>query len=625
MTMSSCAAISCEGGMELRLVDMLTALGEEYPVFTKQPGALRVRFVRQENASLAKAVRTGDEVVIHYSTLQQAARFVGSAQAGLIDEGEHTERFSFEKLAFMICAAHNKVFTVTHIQKWLRRMALFGFNQMLLYVDDTYEVQGEPFFGYMRGRYTAKEIQAIDAYAARLGIELVPAIQTLGHLSQLVRWPAYKNVQDTRAVILADEEATYKLIEKMIAFWKQNTRAGRIHLGMDEAHDLGRGVFMDKHGPKPAFDIFNRHLGRVVSICEKHSLEPMIWSDMYFRMGSPSRQDYYDPATVIPPEVKAAIPAQAQLVYWDYYHHDKAFYKDWIARHKALGKEPVVASAAWTWSNLWHNADMTEKAAKPCIEVSIAENVRNLIVTMWGDDGSTCDFDSAMLGFAFCAEQAFAHDSFDRGRMARRFEAVTGANYAAHMIAAEINSTPLSPMCILWDNPVYHMYLHNAQLVQNCDLGKEARRFEGIHHRLSEMQLDSAAGNLWHAAGIANYMAMRLNFADSLFAAWPARNRQSLDRLWRQSFELAGATDELAESFRSSWFACAKPFGLEVIQMRLAAIALQFRELARRLRQYLDGQVETLDELDANIDPPKGVFGPFRFSHIFTACDDIRK
>lgn len=38
------------------------------------------------------------------------------------------------------------------LQDWAVQMALYGFNALLLYMEDVYEVQGETFFGYMRGR-----------------------------------------------------------------------------------------------------------------------------------------------------------------------------------------------------------------------------------------------------------------------------------------------------------------------------------------------------------------------------------------------------------------------------------------------------------------------------------------
>jgi hypothetical protein len=44
-------------------------------------------------------------------------------------------------------------------------MALMGLNMLQLYTEDTYEVEGEPLFGYLRGKYTMRELSLIDDYA----------------------------------------------------------------------------------------------------------------------------------------------------------------------------------------------------------------------------------------------------------------------------------------------------------------------------------------------------------------------------------------------------------------------------------------------------------------------------
>lgn len=58
----------------------------------------------------------------------------------------------------------------------------------MLYTEDTYEVNDEPYFGYVRGRYTKEEMKELDAFAGSLGISLIPCIQTLAHLKATFRW-----------------------------------------------------------------------------------------------------------------------------------------------------------------------------------------------------------------------------------------------------------------------------------------------------------------------------------------------------------------------------------------------------------------------------------------------------
>jgi hexosaminidase len=212
-------------------------------------------------------------------------------------------------------------------------------------------------------------------------------------------------VRDTDRVLLVGEPRTYALIEKMVRFWKDAVRSRRIHIGMDETHDLGRGRYQDLYGYRRGFEVFNEHLARVVDLCRAEGLEPMIWSDMYFRMGSKTG-DYYDVESEIPAGVAAAIPKAAQLVYWDYYHTDEGFYREWIKRHRALGFEPMMASGVWTWGRFVYSHVYTLETAIPCVRACLKEGLREIFFTMWKDDGAAVDFDSALAGVLYVAEAA---------------------------------------------------------------------------------------------------------------------------------------------------------------------------------------------------------------------------
>ena len=78
-----------------------------------------------------------------------------------------------------------------------------GYDTLMLYTEDTYEIDNQPLFGYMRGRYSQKELKELDVYANQYGIELIPCIQTLAHLNTLFRWPEYEKIQDINDILLA--------------------------------------------------------------------------------------------------------------------------------------------------------------------------------------------------------------------------------------------------------------------------------------------------------------------------------------------------------------------------------------------------------------------------------------
>ena len=63
------------------------------------------------------------------------------------------------KLGIMLDCSRNAVIHFTAFQKMVDILAKLGYTNIRLYTEDTYEVEGEPYFGYLRGRFSIKEIQ----------------------------------------------------------------------------------------------------------------------------------------------------------------------------------------------------------------------------------------------------------------------------------------------------------------------------------------------------------------------------------------------------------------------------------------------------------------------------------
>ena len=126
----------------------------------------------------------------------------------------------YERFGVMLDVSRNAVLKVSEAKRMIDYLQKMGYNTVELYSEDTYEIEGEPYFGYMRGRYTAAELKEIDAYAVSKGVELIPCIQTLAHFTNLVRHAVYHPIVDCADILLIDEPKTYEFIEKMFTFTK---------------------------------------------------------------------------------------------------------------------------------------------------------------------------------------------------------------------------------------------------------------------------------------------------------------------------------------------------------------------------------------------------------------------
>lgn len=577
----------------------MNALAEFYPLSTVS-GDLELELtITGDGSAACRADRCGSggfQVTAADTAL--AARAVGSILAG---GGEMAEKRDFRTFAVLLDCSRNLIFKPDYLRRYFAALALSGCNMVMLYTKDAYRLPGEPYFGYLRGAYSSDELRGIDDAAAAFGIELVGAIQSLGHLEPALRWPAYAKVCDTPSVLLTTEPASYDLIGKMLDFYSGTLRSRRIHLGMDETHDLGRGRYMDLNGYRRGFDIYNSHLEKVMAMCRTRGLEPMIWSDMYFRMGSRSL-DYYDFDAVIPPDVAAAIPSGVTLAYWDYYHTDEGFYSEWLRRHFALAGRPVMTSGIWTWGTFWYDHAATAATVEPCVAACRKAGVDEIVFAMWGDDGSYCDWGSALAGVEFAASRLHSGNA---PAPAARFRVSGNGDYDLHLklgkIGERLCGLELLAPAVLWDDPLLEIYWKEQTAAHGPEYWPTVEKlYDELYTAASAAAPDDSdriSGDLRHAALLIDVLRTKLGMIREMRTALTdAAARKSL--LASGGFErIVRLLDRLDESFRSHWLRFGKPQGMELMQIRLAGQKSRWREAERRFLELPpDGHIEEMEE-----------------------------
>ena len=67
----------------------------------------------------------------------------------------------------MIDCSRNAVMKLEAIKRFVDIMSALQNDTLMLYTEDTYGVDDEPLFGYMRGRYSKKEIMELDEYCQK--------------------------------------------------------------------------------------------------------------------------------------------------------------------------------------------------------------------------------------------------------------------------------------------------------------------------------------------------------------------------------------------------------------------------------------------------------------------------
>ena len=567
---------------------------------------LEIRLETNPDKDYLKVVRKNNEVTIFYG--QKASLFRGLT---LVKEKYNENHYDvtfhkhFDTNCWMIDVSRNAVMKKDEVKKIILMMALFGLNRLMLYTEDTYEIDNHPYFGYLRGRYTAEDLKEFVEYGESLGVELVPCIETLDHLARIFHYDAFAKIQDGPSNLNVGEEETYVFIEALIKKCRECFKTNVIHVGMDECMNLGLGKYLLKHGvPKDRIKLFNDHLRRVIDICKKYDFKPMIWSDMYFRLIDDSG-NYYT-KNVLTPEIINIIPKDADLVYWDYYHDDVATYEDMLKKHLKTNNKILFAGGAWNWFSFAPFTKIAVQRSKIALEVMLKHNVKDVFVTTWGDFGAECSNYTVLPCLATFSMYDFEGKDNEES-LKSLFKAVTDeewGDFALLDLGNEPNGVNKSP-----DYNCSHYFLYQDPMLGLFDAYVKdsfSKKYDSYLPILEKVINKNTRFSYLYKTlyDLIKVLVDKVDLGVKLRKAYKENDKTRLTRIKDEVIpRLLNSLKDFEKSFEKRWKIENKSFGHDVIDGRLGYLKNRLQTTMRVLDDYLNKRIEKIEELEEEILP----------------------
>ncbi len=174
-------------------------------------------------------------------------------------------------------------------RQWLVFFRNCGFEGIVLECDG--RVAFDTWPGAGDGFYSKQDIRELVEYAEALGLEVIPLIQTLGHLEWLLKEERYASLRENNCIseiCLSYPQTTERLktwIDEVLAL---TPLAKMIHLGGDETTRMGS---CDKCRGRGT-ELFVRHMSELCNYVYARGVRPVLWSD-YFRQHHEVRQELF--------------------------------------------------------------------------------------------------------------------------------------------------------------------------------------------------------------------------------------------------------------------------------------------------------------------------------------------
>ncbi|HHX62857.1 MAG TPA: beta-N-acetylhexosaminidase [Epulopiscium sp.] len=513
---------------------------------------------------------------------------------------------TYDTLELMLDCSRNGVINFSAFKDYTINLALMGYTTIQLYMEDTYEIKNRPYFGYLRGRYTSEQLKEMDAYANSLFIELVPAIQTLAHLGTALKWGEFEDVIDFADILLIGEEKTYALIEDMFKTLSQSIKSKNINIGMDEAYMVGLGKYLEKHGYQDRFKIMLSHLNKVMEIARKYGYKPMMWSDMFFRLGSGG--GYHELDWEVSEDMVAAIPEDISLVYWDYYSQEKETYDRMIAKHKEMSENIIFAGGAWKWSGFTPANLFSHKIAKLAHASCMENNIKRVIITAWGDNGAECSAFAILPTLQLWAELCYNNNSEDN-HLENRFKTCTSGDYQGFLKLDRPILTPNNPApgkC--GANPSKYI------LYQDILIGLFDKHIDKVSYTLHFQQCSRELDEIiktqpskWNyifetQKALCDVLAIKTHVGINIRAAYKEDNQEKLETYANVFLpELIRAVETFIKVYKKQWMKENKSFGLDVFDIRIGGLLQRIKTAKLLIEQYLNNEISCIEELEEEI------------------------
>ncbi len=553
--------------------------------------------LEKKNGKGYEIQKNDDLITVKYETTPELGRAilrvstleVPESEKSLKGVKEKADGKCFDDFGIMLDVSRNAVLKVGTVKKMLRLAALMGYDFVGLYMEDTLKIECEPYWGYQRGAYTADEIREMDDYAASIGMELRPFIQTLAHVNQVARYEEYAEIIDTGDILLAGEGRTAELIDHLLGTVAKLFHTKKVNIGMDEAYLVGRGRYTDKNGYEPRKEIMQKHLKLVLDACRKYGLKAQMWSDMFFGFAVPEK--------VSEKKSEGIVPEDVEICYWDYYSQEPEHYEERIKAHLALTKNVGFAGGAWKWSGIAPHDRYSIKANEAAIGQCRKYGLKSYTVTCWGDNGAEAGCFSILPVIYKTAEMVYGDRNSDT-----EFMSLTGIGIEDFLKIDDAN-----PYLENGDrhNNISKFLLFNDPLYGTFDPLIPDDLMERFHKADGELKdVINKAGQKYRylfetERALVRVLTIKADMGIRIRNAYKKRDKEALKDISSEILEkLVPDIELLYEEFKAQWHRENKDHGFEVQAIRFGGLIQRLKDVRQMIDNFIDKNdpIEILEE-----------------------------
>jgi hypothetical protein len=551
--------------------------------------ALRPRTNTARDAYQLRIRKTGAEIRAPSAHgirhgLQTLAQLV--TKRGRLPALDVRDQPDFRDRGLMLDVSRGKVPTRETLLELLELCSRLRLNVLMLYIEHTFAFRRHPEIGKGASPLDAETILWLDAEAHDRGVELVPCLQSLGHMERILSIDRYAPLAESeRGWSLSPAlPETYQLLGDLYDEFLPLFRSKRVNANCDEPFDLGTGRSAARAARHGRGAIFAEHVEKLRRLATRHGKRLMIWAD--FAHQNPEHIDSLDREIVL-------------LDWW----YEADFDADRIRSLRRRGFETWACPGTSSWNCFFPRIENAVGNVERWADAGRRHGASGLLDTDWGDFGHYNALGVSLHGYAWSAQQAWSGamptNLFDRA-FARRVFGERSPRIAK--LYRKLGSIHDAGFRIFNGSALQYLYFDTLPRsfflghVRRAALERSSARLEPVSKEIDELGLEDADDDFLglarqeiHWAAAATRLSIEKGLAVLDYNEW----RSSPDSLRApQRRALARRLDRLAEEqraqldrLRSLWLARNAISEFGITQRRIRKSISNLRRAADHLRE----------------------------------------
>lgn len=291
----------------------------------------------------------------------------------------------FERRGIMLDISRDKVPTMESLYRLVDQCAAWKLNELQLYTEHTFAFADHQLVWEDASPMTPGEIITLDAYCRERGIELVPNMNTFGHLARWLKHEAYVHLAEcpdptevfawkhhmtvSRIGLNPEDPRSIQLMEDLITELLPNFSSRTLNIGCDETIELGYGRSKQACEERGKGRVYLDFLLKLHQVAADRGRRIQFWGDIIINY----------------PELIPELPKDITALVWGY-EHDHPFDKE-CAAFKASGLDFYVCPGTSSWNTiLGRHGNATANLVSAAAN-GLKHGAKGYLITDWGDGG----------------------------------------------------------------------------------------------------------------------------------------------------------------------------------------------------------------------------------------------